>query len=177
MAEVYIIGQILKAIDFEAPHIYCKWSLQSGSAWRVIEGDALGQTVIGNNSLENSSDFCHPLDLHLGAASVQGWPKLHVELHAVNVLNKSWPIGYGFAHIPARPGYHRLEIRTWKIAPTSWYDSIREKFGGGGLALCKEDLIYTGIERYKLKTISSGIVIVDINLILYNFAKFGVEFS
>lgn len=30
MAEVHIIGQILKAVDFAEPHLYCKWSLQSG---------------------------------------------------------------------------------------------------------------------------------------------------
>jgi len=30
MAEVHIIGQILKAVDFDEPHLYCKWSLQSG---------------------------------------------------------------------------------------------------------------------------------------------------
>ena len=84
----------------------------------------------------------------MGTASVQGWPKLHVEVHAVNVLNKSWPVGYGFVHLPTRPGYHRLEVFCWKIAPRTWYDSLREKFGGGGLALCKEDLIYTGLERY-----------------------------
>lgn len=30
MAEVHIIGQLLKAVDFDEPHLYCKWSLQSG---------------------------------------------------------------------------------------------------------------------------------------------------
>lgn len=30
MAEVHVIGQILKAVDFQEPHIFCKWSLQSG---------------------------------------------------------------------------------------------------------------------------------------------------
>ena len=31
MAEVHIIGQILKAVEFEEPHLFCKWSLQSGT--------------------------------------------------------------------------------------------------------------------------------------------------
>ncbi|XP_046801130.1 B9 domain-containing protein 2 isoform X2 [Lucilia cuprina] len=177
MAEVHIIGQILKAVDFQEPHIFCKWSLQSGTAWRIIQGEAVGQTFVATNRLESCSDFCQPLDLHLGTASVQGWPKLHVEIHAVNVLNKSWPVGYGFVHIPTKPGFHRLEVLCWKIAPRSWYDSVREKFGGGGLALCKEDLIYSGLERYKLQTRSSGKIIIDINLVFRNFAKFGIEFK
>lgn len=118
-----------------------------GTSWRIIQGEAVGQTFVATNRLESCSYFCQPLDLHLGTSSVQGWPKLHIEIHAVNVLNKSWPVGYGFVHIPTKPGFHRLEVLCWKIAPRSWYDSVREKFGGGGLALCKEDLIYTGLER------------------------------
>ncbi|XP_018802683.1 PREDICTED: B9 domain-containing protein 2 [Bactrocera latifrons] len=177
MAEVHVIGQILKAVDFAEPHLYCKWSLQSGSAWRLVQGEVAGQTLVSSNRLEQSSDFAHPLDIHLATASIQGWPKLHVEVYAVNVLQKSWPVGYGFLHIPSRPGVHRLELLTWKVAPLTWWDSVREKFGGGGVGLSKADLIYTGVERYKLQTRSSGKIIIDLNLVFRNFAKFGVEFK
>lgn len=84
---------------------------------------------------------------YAATASVQGWPKLHVEVYAVNALQQSWPVGYGFMHIPSRPGKHRLEILTWKIAPNSWTDAIKVKFGAGGLGLNKTDLVYTGVER------------------------------
>ncbi|XP_037959524.1 B9 domain-containing protein 2 [Teleopsis dalmanni] len=177
MAELHIIGEISKAIDFVEPHIYCKWSLQSGSAWKLIQGDTEGQTVIGTNRLYQTSDFTQPLDIHLTTASLQGWPKLHVEIYAVNVLNKSWPVGYGFAHIPTRPGTHKLEIPTWKIAPTSFLESVQEKFGGGGLALSKADLVFTGLERYKLQTRTSGKILIDLYLICRNFAKYGVEYQ
>lgn len=30
MAELYIIGQILNAIEFEEPNLFCKWSIQCG---------------------------------------------------------------------------------------------------------------------------------------------------
>lgn len=30
MAELHIIGQILHAIDFEEPNLFCKWSIQFG---------------------------------------------------------------------------------------------------------------------------------------------------
>lgn len=30
MAELHIIGQILNAIGFEEPNIFCKWSIQFG---------------------------------------------------------------------------------------------------------------------------------------------------
>lgn len=62
--------------------------------WKVIEGESEGQTVVSCNRLENSSEFSHPLDIHLTAAGIQGWPKLHIEVHAVNALKNSWPVGY-----------------------------------------------------------------------------------
>ena len=119
----------------------------AGAAWKVLEGENCGQTFVCANRLENSSDFAQPLDIHLATASVQGWPKLHVEVHAVNALQQSWPVGYGFAHIPSRPGQHRLELLTWKIAAHNWSEAIKVKFGGGGVGLSKTDLVYTGVER------------------------------
>ncbi|KAH8333574.1 B9 domain-containing protein 2 [Drosophila kikkawai] len=177
MAEVHIIGQILKAVDFAEPHLYCKWSLQSGNAWRLVQGEVQGQSHVGSHRLQNCSDFAQPLDIHLSAASVLGWPRLLVEVYAVNVLNQSWPVGYGFVHVPTTPGSHRLEISTWKVAPNGWWQSIREQFGGGGAALSKTDLLYSGVERYKLHTLSSGKVIVDLNLIFRKFEDYGVEFK
>ncbi|XP_030377674.1 B9 domain-containing protein 2 [Scaptodrosophila lebanonensis] len=177
MAEVHIIGQILKAVDFVEPHLYCKWILQSGNAWRLVQGEAQGQTPVSSHRLETCADFSQPLDVHLSAAAVQGWPRLLVEVYAVNVLEQSWPVGYGFVHVPTQPGSHRLEINTWKVAPAGWWNCIKERFGGGGAALSKTDLLYSGVDRYKLQTRSSGKVIVDLNLVFRKFEEYGVEFN
>lgn len=136
---IYIIVYCLSLIY----RISCK-----GSAWRIIEGDGQGQSVIASNCNLPSVDFQLPIDVHLGTVSIQGWPKLHFEIYAVNFMQNVWPIGYGFVHLPAKPGYHRLEVSTWRIAPNTWFDSIRERFGGGSLVVSKADLIYNGLERY-----------------------------
>lgn len=31
MAELYIIGQIINATEFEEPNLFCKWSIQCGN--------------------------------------------------------------------------------------------------------------------------------------------------
>jgi B9 domain-containing protein 2 len=119
--------------------------------------------------------FVYPLDIHLSCRGIQGWPKFFVEVFTVDALNQSFPVGCGFVHIPTQPGAHRLTIPTWKIAPESLTDSIREKFHSGGVVVTKSDLVYSGIERYKLATRSSGDVNVELMLIFKNFEKFGVE--
>ncbi|CAD7083439.1 unnamed protein product [Hermetia illucens] len=177
MAELHIIGQIVKAIEFEEPKLFCKWSIQIGSSWKVVEGESEGQTVTALDRLEESSTFAHPIDVHLGTRGVQGWPKIHVEIFAVNAVNNSWPVGFGFIHIPTQPGYHLLEINTWKIAPYTFLDKLRERFWSGGYTLSRSDLIYSGTERYKILTKSSGKVLVEVMLLYRNFAKFGVEFK
>ncbi|XP_055903976.1 B9 domain-containing protein 2 [Eupeodes corollae] len=176
MAEVHIIGQILRAEDFEESHLFCKWSLQCGSAWKVVQGRTEGSTFVCSNPLEKSSEFCCPLDIHLATGSVQGWPKLHLEIYAVNFLKNTWPVGFGVVYIPMRPGFHRIEVDTWKVAPVTFWDCVRERFGAGGTTLSKEDLIFSGAERYKLQTKSSGSVVIEISLIFRKFSKYGVEF-
>ncbi|XP_037731263.1 B9 domain-containing protein 2 [Drosophila subpulchrella] len=147
MAEFHIIGQILKAVHFAEPHLYCKWSLQSGNEWRLVQGEVQGQSHVAAHRLQNCADFAQTLDIHLSAGSVQGWPRLLVEVYAINVLKQSWPVGYGILHIPSTPGTHRLDISTWKVAPNGLWQSLRERFGGGGAALSKNDIIYSGVER------------------------------
>lgn len=61
--------------------------------------------------------------------------------------NFSFIFSFGFIHIPTQPGYHLLEINTWKIAPYTFLDKLRERFWSGGYTLSRSDLIYSGTER------------------------------
>lgn len=67
----------------------------SGSNWKAIEGDCEGKTATCRGRIESGNcAFSHPIDVHLASRGIQGWPKVHVELFAVNALNNCWPIGY-----------------------------------------------------------------------------------
>lgn len=150
MAEVYIVGQILSAVDFREPNLFLRWNFQagmlndsfehkqtrklfiSGSLWKFIEGQSEGQTATDSNRLDVKSIFAHPIDLHLATRGIQGWPKLSVEVFSVNALKQFYPVGFGFNYIPTTPGFHKLRIATWRIAPLTVFDSIKEKFFTGG---------------------------------------------
>ena len=148
MAELHIIGQLLHAIDFDEPNLFCKWSIQFGGNWKHVEGLTEGQTATCREKLDKTlCTFAHPIDLHLACRGIQGWPKIHVEIYAVNALNKCWPVGFGFAYVPTRPGAHSVEISTWKIAANNFVDSLKVNFHTGGFTVSKSDLVYSGIER------------------------------
>lgn len=72
MAEVHVIGQILGGSGFPESSLFCKWKVQVGSAWRVLEGDAEGQTQVDDPSDEPMANWCHPIDLHFATKGLQG---------------------------------------------------------------------------------------------------------
>ncbi|XP_035791965.1 B9 domain-containing protein 2-like [Anopheles albimanus] len=175
MAELHVIGELRTAVDFEEPNLFCRWSVQFGSCWKVIEGYAEGQSCCSTARIEQRSDFSTPIDLHLACRGIQGWPKLHVEVFAVNALQQYWPVGYGFAFVPTCPGHHRVQIATWKVSSPRIADTLRERFHTGGFSLAKSDIAFSGIERYKLLTKTSGTVELELMLIFKNFVEYGVE--
>lgn len=149
----------------------------SGPLWKVVEGQEKGQTAVNKSRYDNYSIFCDPIDLHFGTRGIQGWPKLSIEVFSVNSLDQFYPVGFGFAYLPTKPGLHSLSIATWKISPATFFDSVKEKFFTGGFTIVKKDLIHSGIERYKISTISAGIVEVQVNLVFKNFRRFNIHFD
>lgn len=194
MAEVYVIGQICSANNFREPNLFIRWNFQAGkyslclkekfhnfdkilgSLWKVIEGDTEGQTAT-NSNLEEKSIFQHPIDLHYAIRGIAGWPKLTVEVLSVNSLKQFYPVGVGFQYLPNTPGTHRVKISLWRITSSSLLDSIKEKFFTGGFTIIKKDLINSGTERYKLSTISSGYVEVELAVVFKDFRKYNINFD
>lgn len=195
MAEVYVIGEICCAENFREPNLFVRWNFQTGlcssklvkwdfwqfsilgSLWKFVEGEFEGQTSTDSNELDNKSVFAHPIDLHLATRGIQGWPKLSVEVFSVNALKQFYPVGVGFAFLPTSPGTHKIEIATWRVAPLTAFDVVKEKFFTGGFTIIKKDLIHSGIERYKISTLSSGTVTVELSLVFKNFNKYNIKFE
>ena len=48
MAEVHIIGTLDGGEGFSSPNVSCKWSLEAGGAWRLLEGNKDGETQVKN---------------------------------------------------------------------------------------------------------------------------------
>jgi len=54
-------------------------------------------------------------------------------------------------------------------------DDIERHFLGGSTELSEPDFVSNSSERYRLRTKPSGIVTLELGIILKNFAKFGIE--
>jgi hypothetical protein len=46
MAELHVIGQLVGGEGFPSSDLFCRWKLVAGPAWRLLEGQAEGQTQV-----------------------------------------------------------------------------------------------------------------------------------
>lgn len=84
-------------------------------------------------------------------------------------------LSYGVLALPSAPGhYPRLLCPTW--APVgSIVDKLAALFNGETLQLAEESFVHSAEHRHHLQTTSRGDVHLELNVILKDFEKFGVE--
>ncbi|CAM0512202.1 unnamed protein product [Fasciola hepatica] len=174
MAELHVIGQIHGASGFPEKSLFCKWGVNSGGAWRLLEGTPDGQTQVDCPVVGEVAHFCHPIDLHFATKGLQGWPKLHFQIWHYDWVGRYDIYGYGFCHLPTSPGYHEIDVAMWRPVGTA-IDHICSTFIGGGPHLRRLEIVYNPTDRFYLQTESMGYVHLKLNVILRNFDKFGVE--
>ncbi|XP_038222570.1 B9 domain-containing protein 2 [Zerene cesonia] len=178
MAELHILGQLQRAVDFSENYsLFCRYTFQAGPNWTLLSGSSEGQTSSGVPNTEKCVVWAHPLDLHFVTKGIQGWPKILLHINCLDSLGRSWVLGYGYSTLPTAPGFHTLKVPCWIPAATSISDKIRQYFIGGSHQLSKTDIISLGNDRCKLNTLSKGIIELNVCVVLRNFTQFGVEYK
>ncbi|XP_044527066.1 B9 domain-containing protein 2 isoform X2 [Gracilinanus agilis] len=167
MAEVHVIGQIIGAKGFSESSLF--WG-----AWKLLSGIREGQTQVDTPQLGDMAYWAHPIDLHFATKGLQGWPRLHLQVWSQDSFGRCQLAGYGFCHVPSSPGTHSIECVTWRPLG-GWREQLARAFVGGGPQLLHSDVVYSGADRYRLHTVSAGTVYMELNLILRNFGRYGVE--
>ncbi|EDV29916.1 B9 domain-containing protein 2 [Trichoplax sp. H2] len=175
MAEVHIIGEIIGATGFPSNNLYCKWSIHTENAWRLLEGNHEGQTQVDNPQNEEFAIWDHPIDVHYATKSLYGWPKMYFEVWHQDRFGRHELYGYGFCNLPTSPGTHDVECVTWRPTGT-FQDQLRQVFVGGGMEIKDPSAIYTSTDRCNLHTEAMGTIRLQLGIILRHFDKYGVEY-
>ena len=101
-------------------------------------------------------------------------PYLLLQVNSVDSWNRHRIEGYGFVRFPERPGYHQLEVSTWRPR-ASLESEIHSFFLGGSVRISKlEELVRTKfvssdgvddiVNRFGLETEDAGKVLVNLNI-------------
>jgi B9 domain-containing protein 2 len=177
MAEVFFIGRLVGASGFRSKDLSARFQFHSGPAWRLVEGDALGQTQFGQPRDDSDlSVWSHPLDVHYVTQSALDWPRIVLEIWHRDSRNRRYLSGYGRCALPCAPGLHFIEVSCWRPAGT-FTERLNELFTGTAVALRSTSVVDAPEERYKLDTIPAGTVHVEITVLPRGLSEHGVSAS
>jgi B9 domain-containing protein 2 len=123
-----------------------------------LEGEESSQTQYASSD-DGIQVWNHPIDIHFASASIQGWPRMVMQVWELDEFGRSILAGYGFVHMPTSPGYHELEVHCWRPCG-SVMEELNYYFLGTSSRLVDEDTVFGKAweKRSQLKTVSSGIV-------------------
>ncbi|VDP08042.1 unnamed protein product [Heligmosomoides polygyrus] len=181
MAEVYVSGQIESADGFGDNRLCCRWTLQT------VEGAVEGQTQTDLPSVYEEAYLAHPIDLHLATKTIQGWPRMHLQVWHHDIYGRQELVGYGSLFLPSSPGEHELTCHIWRPKGSA-RDEIMQLFVGGGLQVSHygsehfEALIGVSslavledaAERMRVSTVAMGRVRLRLYVITRHFEQFGI---
>ncbi|XP_034949195.1 B9 domain-containing protein 2 [Chelonus insularis] len=172
MAELHVFGQIESAESFKQSSLFCKWSFHSGNGWKLINGNNEGQTQECRDLYKKKLTWNHPVDLHYSTQTIQGSPKILIQVYSRDNYGRILFIAYGTSCVPLIPGYHEIKCHTWKPIG-NWQDRLRDKFLGITLQLKSPSLLANSTDRFELLTETEGIVNIQLHIMCKNFDKFG----
>ncbi|RNF21158.1 B9 protein domain 2 [Trypanosoma conorhini] len=184
MAELHIIGDLTWGENFGSRSCFCVFELVAGEHWSVVEGRTSGCTHVMHSGEEGNVLWSFPIDIHFTMNSVEGWPKISLQVWSIDKYGRKDLEGYGVAFVPP-PSVDEQEVvvETWR--PCYWnpsffsrlYENIRLAVFGGNPVLRDKALIHTNEERFKLRTRSSGTVLLHLNVISRGMQRLGIQCS
>ena len=164
--EVHFMGEVVGGTGFNKG-VSVKWTVEFGKYWDLLSGEYNGQSQFGYSDFsEDLVSFNHPVDVHFAATSIQGWPRMKVQVWELDEFGRANLCGYGFCHLPTSVGCHEISIPCWR--PTgSMPEEIQSFFLGTNPQLVNEDVLFSKAweNRCRLVTIPSGTVYVQMNVI------------
>ncbi|CAG9313760.1 unnamed protein product [Blepharisma stoltei] len=170
--EVHFIGQIVAGTQFDtSAGLFCEIHLEYGDQWRELPNRSEQgiQTQTSYPSVDELIVWAHPIDLHFSTNSIFGWPKFIIRVWRLDDVGRIDLLSYGVTALPCSPGYFKLECPTWRPIGT-WQDEAMAFFIGGPPRLMNQDALTKEVGlRQTLKTVSSGSVIIEIEVMLRNF--------
>ncbi|KAL0230178.1 hypothetical protein PCE1_003740 [Barthelona sp. PCE] len=174
MAELHVVGRIRGGVGFTGGRgFWCRYSIHKGEGWDSVQENLEGQSHIDYPEGDEVV-WSFPLDLHFNLHNLTGWPRLFIKVFTRDAYGTDSLVGYCVYHIPTKPGFHEVEVATWKPIGTlsQQWSSF---FIGNTPQLSNEEFVFGDSSRYELNTESSGTVLLDINVVTRNFKQHGIE--
>lgn len=178
--EVHFLGEITFGESCSTASnncISCRWRIEWGKSWSSLAGECRGQSQFSLRRGDGHAIWNHPIDLHLISASVQGWPRMIVQLWELDEYGRAGLAGYGFCHLPINAGQAiNIDIPCWRPCGSS-REELHALFLGTKPNLTNDDIIFSSSwkNRCRIVTVPAGKVHLCFNVIHRHFVEHHVD--
>ncbi|KAH7642035.1 B9 domain-containing protein 1 [Dermatophagoides farinae] len=192
---VNIHGQIESSsfIGHDYENVYCKCLFRYGPDWALVNNTNSTSSDKRNNNKDivfisqmASRRPDQPVELPLyvwnlpieatfKSTNVFGWPQIIVSVYGMDNLGNDVIRGYGWTHLPIRPGEHRLQIRLFTPQSSTLLARIANWFVESRRPEFIDTRLAAGHEGRQLVTIENqgGEVTILLNVLFKDFKKYG----
>jgi len=181
--ELHVVGEIEGASEMSHSHDngFCSYQIFTGPNWLCVGGDLEGQTQV--DYPDENGDLIvwnHPIDVHWYTKTLQGWPRMLLEVWKMDNHGCKDLCGYGFCYLPTQPGLHELEVPIWRpCGPVK--EEVYAYFIGGGLHLLDKDVVHLPVkakeDRPRLFSVTVGKVHLRLDIILRHLQPHSIKAS
>ena len=175
--QIYIMGRILNACGFDSEELYLKYNIIFGPNFNVVNGETSGETfqaIAYEEDNINVVNFDQPLSLNLSCRSINGWPKIFVEVWSNDHEGKNCIVGYGTGFIPVKSGFSKMTINCWRPSDKT-SPSFKETFLNNNNEFNDKSAVYSTIDKFGVCSISTGQVNIELEIIFKDFILHGIE--
>jgi len=175
--QLFIMGRILNASGFDTEELYLKYDIIFGPNFNVLNGITSGETfqsIAYEEDNINVVNFDQPISLNLSCQSINGWPKIVVEVWSNDKEGKNCIIGYGTGFIPIKSGFSKMAINCWRPSK-SITASLEETLLGNNKEFHDKSAVYSTAEKFGVTSISTGQVNIELELIFKDFILHGIQ--
>lgn len=148
--------------------LYAIVEFKYGENWRILSGKSKLETF-ESELTDDCSSFEQPFDLHFVAEDVRGWPRIVAEVWSVDNDGRHAVAGYGTLACPFAGGEYLLEVSCWRPKGT-WFDN----FVGAHSELQHKSMLLSSLNRYGLKTTTTGKITIELKVLAKDFQLHGV---
>jgi len=125
-----------------------------------------------DSPMENAAVWDHPIDVHYTTGTLEGFPRLIVNVWSLDDHGSASLVAYGFCSIPIASGNYKLSCKTWRPTGTS-QEEITRAFINAGPQLKTDGAIFERFadDRVRLTTVGSGEVEINLSVVLRNIEE------
>ena len=175
--QIYMMGRILNACGFDSEELYLKYNIIFGPNFHVVNGETSGETfqaIAYEEDNINVVNFDQPLSLNLSCRSINGWPKIFVEVWSNDHEGKNCIVGYGTGFIPVKSGFSKMTINCWRPSDNT-SPSFKETLLNNNNEFNDKSAVYSTTEKFGVCAISTGQINIELEIIFKDFILHGIE--